>query len=300
MNALMDFIALVLKLAIPITLAAMAGTLSERSGVINIGLEGTMLIGAFVAAAGSFYSGNPVIGVILAVIAGFLVGFLHSLFCVSFRGHQVVVGVAINLFASGITPVLCRILWNNEGASDLVPSLENIDIPILKDIPVVGRVFVDQTPFIYVTLVVFIFLMILMYKTKFGLRLRMIGDNPLGVQAQGVDVRKYKYFAVIISGGIGALGGAYLSVAFSNVFVQGMVAGRGFIGMASNIFGGWRIGGSLLASVFFAAVQSTRYYLIGSGIPEQFIQMIPYVATLLVLVLLSRNSKAPEGLGKSI
>lgn len=300
MDVIIDFILLVLKLSVPLTLAAMAGTLSERSGVINIGLEGMMLMGAFFAAVGSGLTGNPWVGVFLALSIGLMMGLLHAFFCLTMRGHQVVVGVAINLFATGITPLLTRIMWNREGASDTLPSISPISVPLLKDIPVLGKLFVNQSPFIFVSLMIFLGLLIFMKRTKYGLRLRMIGDHPIGAQTQGINVKKYKYVAVMVSGAIAALGGAYLSIAHSNVFVLNMVAGRGFMGMAANIFGGWTIGGSMLASLFFAAVQSTRYYLIGSTIPDQFVLMIPYLATLIILIGFSRNSKAPEGLGRII
>lgn len=298
MDVIIDFISLVLKLAVPLTLAALAGTLSERSGVINIGLEGTMLMGAFFAAVGSGWAGNPWVGVLFALLIGVMMGLLHAFFCLTLHGHQVVIGVAVNLFATGITPLLTRLVWNREGASDTLPSIAAISIPLLKDIPVIGKLFTNQPPFVFITLFIFIVLFIFMKRTKYGLRLRMIGDHPIGAQTQGINVKKYKYFAVMVSGSIAALGGAYLSIAHSNVFVLNMVAGRGFMGMAANIFGGWTIGGSALASLFFAAVQSTRYYLIGSPIPDQFVLMIPYVATLIILTAFSRNSRSPEGLGK--
>jgi len=300
MNDIMDFIVLMLKLSIPFTLAALAGTLSERSGTINLGLEGTMLIGSFAGAAGSGLTGNPWLGVLAALFAGCLIGLVHGLFCLTFRGHQIVVGVAINIFAGGITPLLCKLIWNKEGASETVPSITNMNVPILKDIPYFGNLFSGQTPFLFISIFIAILLSIFLYKTKYGFRLRMIGDNPMGVQAQGIPVIRYKYIALIVSGGIAALGGAYLSISQSNVFVLNMTAGRGYIGMAANIFGGWKIGGSVLASMFFATVQSTRFYLIDSSIPDQFIQMIPYAATLLALIFLGKNSKSPEGLGKVI
>ncbi|HHW93880.1 MAG TPA: ABC transporter permease [Clostridiaceae bacterium] len=298
MDVIIDFISLVLKLAVPLTLAALAGTLSERSGVINIGLEGTMLMGAFFAAVGAGLSGNPWVGVLFALLIGVMMGLLHAFFCLTLHGHQVVIGVAVNLFATGITPLLTRLVWNREGASDTLPSIAAVSVPLLKDIPVIGKLFTNQPPFVFITLFIFIVLFIFMKRTKYGLRLRMIGDHPTGAQTQGINVKKYKYFAVMVSGSIAALGGAYLSIAHSNVFVLNMVAGRGFMGMAANIFGGWTIGGSALASLFFAAVQSTRYYLIGSPIPDQFVLMIPYVATLIILTAFSRNSRSPEGLGK--
>ncbi len=298
MNSVIDFISLVFRLAIPITLAAFAGTVSERSGVINIGIEGTMLMGAFAAAAGSWYTGNAIAGIFIALIVGCIMGLIHGLFCLTFEGHQAVVGVGINLFASGITPVLCLVVWGREGSSEIVRSISNISMPLLNEIPIIGRFFKDLSPYFYFTVVIFILLFVLMRKTKYGLRLQMIGDNPMGVLAQGVNVTRYKYIALMASGAIAALGGSYLSIAHSNVFVIEMVAGRGFIGMASNIFGGWTIGGSALASLFFAATQSTRYYMIESTMPDQFIQMIPYVSTILVLMFFSKKSRAPEALGK--
>lgn len=298
MIAVMDFMVLVLKLAVPIALVAFAGTLSERAGVINLGLEGMMLCGAFAGAAGAWILGSPWMGVLTAFVCGCLIGTVHGLFCITLRGQQIVVGVAINLFAAGITPLLCKAIWDKEGASETVQTVHDISLPVLKDIPYLGRLFTEQSPFIYMMLVVFILMYIFFYKTKFGLRMRMIGDNPMGVQAQGVNTVLYKYAAVILSGGLAGLGGAFLSLSQSNVFVLNMTAGRGYMGLAANIFGGWTPGGSLLASLFFSAVQSARYYLIRFDIPDQIIQMIPYLATLVILAILGRRSKSPEGLGK--
>lgn len=299
-NSIIEFISLALKLAVPIVFAAFAGTLSERAGVINLGLEGMMLIGAFAGALGSSLTGSPWIGVFVAILCGFLIGAIHALFCLTFRGQQIVVGVAVNLFAAGVTPLLCKIFWNKEGASETVTTFNNISIPILKDIPYIGKLFTEQSFYIFLMFIIYGVLWTALYKTKYGLRLRAIGDHPMGVQSQGINTVLYKYVAVIISGGIAALGGSFLSISQGNVFVLNMTAGRGFIGLAANIFGGWTPSGSLIASLFFSVVQSTRYYLIDFQIPEQFIQMIPYISTLFILIIFGKNSKAPESLGKII
>lgn len=289
---MVDFIVLALNLAVPLVLAALAAMIAERAGVICLGVEGMMLFGSFFAVVGSHYTQSPWIGVLMAVAAGLVVGLVYGLFSVHLRGQQVVVGVAINFFASGITPMMSQEIWGSSGASSQVASIPHMDLSGIFGKPVGLSCFVPMTMVIVILMWAFI------YKTKFGLRLRMIGDYPLGMQTCGINTNRYKLYAMMACGVLSALGGAFLSVSYGNLFVNGMIAGRGYMGVAANIFGGWTPLGGTLAAVFFSIVQTLRYTMTNVAIPTQLMQMLPYVVTLFALVIFGRNSKSPEGLGK--
>ena len=293
-----SLIPLTIRLAIPITLAAIGGTFSERSGVINIGLEGMMLMGAFGGVYGTYLSGNPWVGVFTALIMGALTGGIHAILSVKFKANQVVIGVGINMLAMGFTTVMTRAIWGTEGMSSQVKGIQEITIPLLNKIPVIGGIFTKQTPYLYLTFLIIFVGWYLMYKTKIGLRLRSIGDNPKAAKTAGVSIEKYRYFFVTLSGILSGLGGAYLSLVQNNLFVQNMTAGRGFIALAANIFGGWNPLGSFFASMIFAFAQAIRFNMFEVNIPNQFIQILPYLATLIILVGFSRKTRAPEALGE--
>lgn len=285
---LFHFLIMTLNLSVPLVLAAQAAMIAERSGVICLGVEGMMLFGALFGAIGSYVTGNALAGILTAIIAGVAAGALYGLFAVLLRGQQVVVGVAINFFASGMTPLICQKVFGKEGASALVNSLPSIPLGNGNTL----------SPLVPVTVVLVLLIWFFIQKTKFGLRLRMTGDFPLGIQTCGISTTRYKMGAMLVCGALAGLGGAYLSVVYGNLFVTEMVAGRGYMGIAANIFGGWTPLGGALAALFFAAIQSLRYTLTNIQIPTQIMQMLPYAVTVIALVLFGRNSKSPEGLGQ--
>lgn len=240
MDMINNFIGLTLQLSVPIILGALCGTIAERGGIILLGVEGIMLIGAFAGAAGSYAAGSAMAGVLLSVVLGGMIGWFYALFCLKWKAHQSVVGVGINLFASGITAVMLKAIWQTEGMSESVPSISNLTIPGLSGIPVIGALFKDQSPYLYAMFLIVAAVWIVFYKTKFGLRYRAIGDQPYAVQTAGVQVNRYRYIAMIAAGSIAGLAGSYLSISQNNLFVADMTAGRGFMGLAANIFGGWQ------------------------------------------------------------
>ena len=292
----MNMLLSTLRLAIPLALAAIGGTICERSGIINLGIEGMMLMGAFGGVLGSHIFGNPWMGTLLAVLIGGVFGLLHAVLCIRYRTNQSVSGVGINIFAAGLTVVLTRAVWETDGISGAVEQVPLMSIPVLKDLPIIGRLFKDQSPYLYLTVIIVIVAWFAMYRMKIGLRLRAIGDHPQAVSTVGVNVKLYRYVAVIICGMLCGLAGAYLSIVQSNLFVNNMVAGRGFMALAANIFGGWNPVGSFLASLVFAFAQAVRINL-KIDIPDQFLQMLPYLLTLLVLIGVGRKSRGPEAAG---
>lgn len=293
-----SLIPLTLRLAIPIALGAIGGTFSERSGVMNLGLEGMMLMGAFGGVLGAQLTGSPWMGVFFALLIGAITGGIFAILAIRFKANQTVCGVGINILASGFTTVMVKQVWGKEGMSGQINHLDNITIPGLSNIPLIRGAFTDQSPYLYFTILVVILSWVIMYKSKIGLRLRAIGDNPRAAGTAGIPVKKYRYAFVIISGMLAALGGSYLSIVQNSLFVQDMVAGRGYMALAANIFGGWNPLGSFVASMLFAFAQALRFNLGGFGVPDQFIQMMPYLFTLIILIVFRRRTRAPEALGE--
>lgn len=225
-----NFLALMLQLSVPIVLGALCGTIAERGGIILLGVEGLMLIGAFAGVAGSFFTGSAFAGAVLSVLAGALVGWLYALFCLKWKAQQSVVGVGINLFASGITAVMLKAIWHTEGMSDSVEAFSSFTVPGLSKIPVIGALFYEQSPYLYLMILIVAATWILFYRTKYGLRYRAIGDQPYAVQTCGVPVNRYRYTAMMAAGAIAGLAGSYLSLAQNNLFVGKRVKGPEALG----------------------------------------------------------------------
>lgn len=292
----MNMLLATLRMAIPLTLASIGGVLCERSGIINLGIEGMMLVGSFGAVVGVQVTGSPWMGVLFGILVGGLFGLLHATLCIKFRTNQSVSGVGINIFASGLTIVLCRAIWDSDGSSGTVTQVPTVTIPVLNKIPLIGQLFENQSPFLYITAVIVAVSWYVMYRSNIGLRLRTIGDHPKAAATAGVNVTLYRYVCVTMCGMLCGMGGAYLSIVQSNLFVKDMVAGRGFMAMAATIFGGWNPLGSLLASLLFAFAQALRIN-VDFNLPERILQMIPYLLTLLVLIGFGRRVQGPQAAG---
>jgi ABC-type uncharacterized transport system permease subunit len=284
-----------LRMATPLAYASLGGIFSERAGVINIGLEGMMLTGAFFGVLASYGTGNPWLGVLASVLAGGLLGLLHAVLTVKFAGNQIVSGTGINLFALGFTAYMSQIVWGSRGASPSVPALGPISIPLLKDLPIVGEIIGNQTPLVYIGLVIVVLSYIILFKTPAGLRIRAVGEHPAAADTTGVNVYKTKYLCVMLSGMLAGLGGAFLSLGHLNLFVLGMTGGRGFIALAAMILGGWTPFGALGASLLFGFADALQMRLQSVGVlPSQIVLIIPYVLTVLVLAGFVRKRVPPS------
>lgn len=292
----MNTLLVTLRLAIPLILASIGSVICERSGIINLGIEGMMLTGALGAVIGTFAFQSPWMGTLVAIMMGGAMGLLHAVLCIRYHTNQAVSGVGINILASGLTIVLCKVIWNNEGFSEEVAQIPTVTIPLLNKIPVIGALFDKQSPYLYLTILIVIISWYVMYRTKVGLRLRTIGDHPKAAATAGVDVTKYRYVAVVVCGMLCGLAGSFLSIVQSNLFVKEMVAGRGYIALAATIFGGWNPLGSFFASLLFAFSQAIRI-IVEFNIPEQFLQMLPYLLTMFVLILAGGKAKGPQASG---
>ena len=294
LNFLIFMLASTLRMGTPIALTALGGLTSERSGVVNIGLEGIMLASAFGAVLGSYLTGNPWIGVLTAILVGVLISAIHSVISITWGGNQSVSSMALVLLATGFSGVGLKAVFGQQGSSPQVPSLEHT--PILSSIPVVGGFLSDLSPFVYIACLALILIHCMVKYTPLGLRIITVGENPKAAETAGLSVHKIRYFSVILSGVLGGLGGAFLSLGQMNLFQEGMVAGRGYLALGAVTMGRWSPIGAFASSMFFGLFSAIQLYvqtIPGNPVPSEFIQMIPYLASLLVLaVSLKKNSSA--------
>lgn len=285
MGIIISLIIATIRQAAPILITAIGGLFSEICGVVNIGLEGMMLIGAFSSAVVSYYTGSWFLGILAGAISGGLVAFIHALISIRYRGNQTVSGVAINIFASGFTIFMLRVLFEQAASS-----------PAATRVPVVF----DFSLLIYLIYILAVGASYFLYNTVMGLRMRAVGEYPLAADTVGINVEKVRYFGVIVSGVLAGLGGTYLSIGALNQFTKEMTAGRGFIALAALVFGKWKPKGVIYASLLFGfadALQTIVQQYV-KVIPPQFIQMIPYILTLFALIGVVGKTVAPSSSGK--
>jgi general nucleoside transport system permease protein len=270
-----------IRLATPLLLAALGGLWSERSGVINIGLEGMLLAGAFTAAVVTHFVHNPWLGLAAAVLAGMLTALVHAFVCITCKADQVVSGTAINILFLGLPALLSGALFESTGATPQIPKDQLLPVaPIVMAFALV--------PITWYVL----------NRTRFGLRLRAVGENPEAADTAGIRVDAVRYAGVILSGALAAIGGAYLSIGQSSLFTRNMSAGRGFIALAALIFGKWRPVQTMLACLLFGLAEAVTIQMQGvTPIPVEFIQIIPYVLTIVVLAGFIGLSRPPRALG---
>ena len=266
-----------LLLTTPIALIAIGELINERAGIINVGVEGTALIGALTAAIVSFYTKSPWMGIAAALGAGAGTGFLHSVWCIKFRANHVVSGIAINIIAMGMAGFIPQALWHSRGTS---PHLPTIDINIIM-----------------VAMVVIVALChFFLFKTPWGLRLRMVGEKPDAADVAGINVHRIRYLSTVVNGILCALSGVFL-VNYTGIFTSGTVAGRGFIGLAAMVIGNYNpfgaFGGALLFGFVYGLQMSLQHF-----IPSQLALMLPYLLTVIVLAFFLKKSNVPKALGK--
>jgi len=294
-----------IRLATPLVWAAIGGLYSERAGVVNIALEGLMLAGAFTAAAVTFYLHSPWAGLGAAMLAGALFALLLAVACIRFKANEVVAGTGINILFLGLPAVLSGALFLSSGSTPQVPKEELL--PTVSQLLSTGlhwRILSDVSVVSLLALFVVGLTWYVLYSTPFGLRLRSVGENPEAADAAGVPVNRIRYVGVVLSGVLAGVGGAYLSIGQSSLFTRNMTAGRGFIALAALIFGKWRPVQTMLACVLFGfadaltiQMQGVAKLPSGEDVPVQFIQMIPYVVTIVVLAGFIGQSRAPGALG---
>ena len=288
-----------LRMATPLILASLGGLFSERSGVVNIALEGILLTGAFASIVATYYTGNPWAGVFAGVFAGILISLIHAIVSIVFKADQIVSGVAINLLAMGLTQFLTWIIWGSSANSPPVQGMAHWSLPDTWG-PVargVNTVIGHYPPLVYVALALVAVSHVVLFRTPFGLRLRATGEHPEAVDTLGVSVHAMRFAEVLMSGAFAGLGGAFLALN-THKFVKNMSAGRGFIALAAMIFGKWNPVGAFAACLLFGYAEAVQMGLQGQAVPTQFVQMIPYVLTMVALVGVIGRARPPAAIGK--
>ena len=282
-----------LRFTTPILLAALGGALCDRVGIFNIALEGMILTGAFAAIVGDYYTGSALIGVLSACLGAGMLSLIFAFMSVSLKGDVVVLGIAANLLASGLTAFLLRAIFHVQGAfqDPRLVGLGNINIPILQDIPILGPLLSGHTILVYLSLVLLGLVYLMLFHTSLGLRMRGVGEQPQAAETLGVKVNALRYLAVVLSGVFCGLAGAQLSLGIVTLFVQDMSAGRGWIAVVAVMLGQSHPVGVLIASILFGFANSLGFRLQGLGMPSQFTGMLPYVVTLLAFLLIRARQK---------
>jgi ABC-type uncharacterized transport system permease subunit len=285
-------------LATPILLAALGELLVERAGVLNIGIEGMMLSGAFAAAVAAHASGSSTMGLAAAAAAGLLLSALFALTVLALAADQILVGTAINLLALGVTGAFYRPLAADAGGLLLLPTLPILRVPGVSDLPWVGSTLFAQNLVVYFGLVLTPLLSMLLHHSGLGLRLRAIGDHPLAATSLGYSVRAYRWTAILCGGLLAGVAGATLTLAATNTFVEGITGGRGFIALAVVVLGRWSPWGVLVGALFFGSASALQFQLQAAAldVPHQFFLMLPYLLTLVVLASFSGRIAAPRAL----
>jgi len=299
---LISLLSMMLRISTPVLLAALGELVTERSGVMNLGVEGIMLTGAFVGFVVAEKTGSFPLAVVAALLGGGLMGALMAFLSVSLKLNQTVVGLGLNLLASGLTFYLYRISYVVEGDFEIprIETFQNIEIPLLSKIPFLGPILFDQNILTYFALLMVPVIWFFFYRTRFGLLIRGLGEYPRAVDVKGVSVDKFRYLAVIFGGMMAGLGGSFLTLGSSGIFVQEISAGRGWLAIVIVIAGNWQPGRILLASLIFALLDAFQLQVqaIGVQIPYQLLLALPYVFAILALMGSRARSVPPGSLGE--
>jgi ABC-type uncharacterized transport system permease subunit len=284
--------------ATPLLLATTGEIICERSGILNLGIEGMMAIGAVVAFIVTMTTGHPWLGVLAALGAGMAFSMIHAFASITLQANQVVSGLALTMLGIGLSGMLGKPFVGKS----LDIKMEDWVIPYLSDIPYLGKIFFSQGPFFYIAILLALVSWFFLERTRMGIQVRSTGENPKATETQGVNVARVRYLSVIIGGGFAALAGAHLSISYSRSWIEGMTAGRGWIAIALTIFALWNPGRAIWAAFLFGGIFVAQYLLQPLGISPNFLAMLPYVSTLLILLLISlkdpRRLNAPAMLAE--
>lgn len=293
------FLTAAVRMAVPLIYAALGEVFLERAGILNIGMEGVMLSGAFFSFVGAFYGGNIIIGLICGMLGGCLVSLIHGFLCIKLSQNQSVSGIALNIFMLGVTSFGYKLM--SEGQSyQQVETLETIKIPLLGDIPLIGEALFNQDIMTYLVFALVILAIIFYRKTSTGLAFSSIGEHPRAADAAGISVYKYQWIAIIVNGVMGGIGGAVLVLVQLGKFSENMISGRGYIALAAVILGRYTPLGSFGAALVFGGANALQIRLqaLGVPLPTQALAMLPYIITLVALLGSIGRSNEPESLGK--
>lgn len=287
------------RMAVPLMYAGLGEMVSEKSGVLNIGMEGVMLCGAFFSFAAAYFTGNLLVGLLAGMLAGMLISLLHALLCVKGKQNQTVSGLAINMIGLGITSYLYKLMCNAFPRMQ-VNILPQMNFPILCKIPVIGPAFFQQDLLAYAAYILLLAAFVFYRYTRVGLNMAAIGEKPMAADAAGIHVERFQWIACAVNGLLGGAGGAYMIIAQLGAFSDNMTAGRGYIALAVVILGRYCPQGVFLAALLFGVANGAQIRLqaLGVNVPMQLLAMLPYVITLIALLITSGRSREPESLAK--
>jgi simple sugar transport system permease protein len=293
--AVLGFVAQMIRISVPYALGAMGTTFSERGGVINIAAEGIFLNSALAYTLAAYYTQSGWLGVLAAIVAGLATAGLHALVTVTFRADQITSGIGINLLAIGLTRFVLKVIFHSSSNSERVAGIPGWKIPLVSSIPGIGPLL--STPLVLITIALVGVSWWVLFRTPFGLRLRAVGEHPEAAATLGLRVVRWRYAGVLISGILAGLGGAWLA-SDQRMFTDGMSAGRGYIALAAMIVGKWNPVGAAAACLLFGAAEALQIRLQGEGMPNEFLQMLPYVVTMAVLAGAIGRARPPASVGK--
>lgn len=282
---------LTISMAVPILFAALGEIFVQRSGLFNIGIEGIMLMGAFAGFWAAYVTNVLWLGVLIALITGALISLIFGIATIKFRANQVIAGIAIWMLGLGLSTHFFRLAFG--GAHPSLEGFKSINIPLLEQIPILGQILFQNNILIYLALALVPLFSVVLFHTTFGLKIRATGQNPNAATVLGINISHIRYLCVILGGAMAGIGGAYLALAEVKVFTEGMIAGRGWLALAIVIFSGWSPYKALAATLFFGGLTAlqTQLQVLGVLIPYQFLLMLPYIFTIIVLVISSAKGK---------
>jgi len=291
-------LAAAVRIAAPLIFTSIGETVCEHAGVVNVGLEGTMLIGAWAAFMGMYYSGSGLVGVGSAMLGGMIITAVLGYICITRGANQIISGIVITIFAVGFTSLMYRQMFR--GTPPSVESFTPYPIPLLSDLPIVGRILFQHTLLVYAAFLIVPLAYVLIYRTQFGLCLRAAGELPAAVDTAGVNVQAIRYASILICGALAGLGGAALSIGQLNQFTDNLTAGRGYLALAIVLLGRWEPFKVLLGALFFAAADAMqlRLQVLGFVIPKEVLGMIPYVLAITAMAIFVRRLRLPAAMAR--
>lgn len=295
MEIITSFLASDIRMATPIMLAALGIVFSERAGIVNIGTEGMMLIGALAGVVGSYYTGSVWLGALVAIIITVLFSAIFAFFTVTIKADQTVIGTGMNILAAGLTITVNRAIFGASTSPPKIAVFNTVPIPILSDIPILGKALFSQPIPVYLAFLIVPIAWFVMFRTNIGLKLRSVGENPRACDTVGINVAKIRWCSILYSGIMAGFAGAYVSMGQMSFFTEGIIAGGGFMALAAVVFGNYTPIGVMISALVFGASSALQYSLqvLNTGIPDQVMGTLPYIITIIALCMVIRKSNKP-------
>jgi simple sugar transport system permease protein len=299
-DSIISVLAATIRLATPILLAALGGVYAQRAGILNLGMEGTMTMGAALAFITAYHSGSLLLGVLAAIVTGVVYNLIMAWISVTMKANQVIAGTALTILGVGLAAFIYRNVFGIQSLPPQVEAFSVINIPALSKIPVIGPILFKHNILIYIAYLLVPFTWVVLEKTVFGLNIKTVGEHPRAADSKGIGVAKTRYAAMMIEGAYAGMAGAFMSLGYMNIFLDGIVGGRGFIAVAVVVFSRWHPVRAMWGALIFgfASALQLRLQAVGANIPNQFLLMLPYLLTILVLISVSKKAEFPSAYAK--